>query len=286
MQRHRISQGMLPLTVICLLHSPFHGQQLPWQGGPGVAEIGDGLAQIELAEGYIFLDRTGTKQLMELTENPLSGAEQATVSSASGDSYWFLVFEWDPIGYVDDTEGHSLDADAILSSIRQGTAAANKERERRGWTPINIVGWREAPHYDPSTNNLTWAILAENEGQKSINRIVKLLGRRGVMTATLVSGIEELDSASKQVDDLLAGYSFTSGNTYAEFVPGSDRMAEIGLTALIAGGAGAVLVKTGILARFWKLIVVGAAGLVGAIGRFFSKLTGRQPRPEHVPPAA
>ncbi len=249
-----------------------HTQQLTWQPGPATAPIGIDLAQIVVPDGYLYLGRAGTEALMELTENPLTGMEQATVTSASEESFWFLVFEWDEMGYVDDSEGHELDTDEIMREIRRGTAEANKERERRGWTTMSIVGWHEPPHYDRVTHNLTWSTIIESEGERGTNHIVKLLGRRGVMTATLVSPVDELARATKEVDQLLAGYSFRPGNTYAEFQPGRDRMADVGLTALIAGGAGAALVKSGLLARLWKLVVAGVAAAAAAFGKFRKRL--------------
>jgi uncharacterized membrane-anchored protein len=189
----------------------------------------------------------------------------------SDDEQWFLVFEWDAIGYVKDDEADELEAEAILGSIREATEAANEIRVERGWSPLHIVGWEEPPHYDPTTNNLTWAVIGESQGQRNINRIVKLLGRRGVMTVTLVSNPDELSDASWRVDRLLADYRFVPGNMYAEFVPGTDRLAQVGLTALVVGGAGATLAKTGLLARFWKFLVVGAAGLLGGLKKLFGR---------------
>jgi uncharacterized membrane-anchored protein len=112
-----------------------------------------------------------------------------------------------------------------------------------------------------------------------MNRIVKLLGRRGVMTATLVASPEELPIAIAQVDRLLEGYRYRPGNTYAEYVPGKDKLAKYGLTALVVGGAGAALVKSGLLARFWKPIAAALAALGVAVKRFF--FSGRSA--EHDP---
>jgi len=130
-----------------------------------------------------------------------------------------------------------------------------------------ILGWHEEPHYDARTNNLSWAILGESEGRRSVNRTVKLLGRRGVMTATLVADPEEMAAAVPVTDALLDGYRFQPGHTYAEYVPGTDKLAEIGLAALVVGGAGAALVKSGLLAKLWKPIVVALAALGAGIKR-------------------
>lgn len=242
--------------------------QLPWQAGPGTASIGDGLAEIELEEGYIFLDAEGTQQLLELTQNLVSGNEMATIARTD-DSGWFLIFEFDETGYIPDDEKDDLDADGLLASIREGTEAANEERRERGWDTMTIVGWHEPPHYDERTNNLSWAIKGQSSSGQNVNRIVKLLGRRGVMTATLVASPEELAAAVPAVDSVLMGYRYQPGNTYAEYIPGSDKLAEYGLGALVVGGVGAALVKSGLLARLWKPIAVGLVALAAGVRRFF-----------------
>jgi len=245
------------------------GTGLAFQQGPGKFPIRGSLAEIELADGYAFLDDSGTRRLMELTQNPVSGRESATIIPTSESDDWFLVFEWDEMGYVQDDQA-DLDAEALLDSIREGTAASNAEREKRGWPRLEIVGWQEPPRYDPDTHNLTWSVIGESDGHRSVNRIVKLLGRRGVMTATLVADPDQLVMAMPQVDALLDDFRFQPGSTYAEFIPGTDRMAEIGLGALVVGGAGAALVKSGLLARMWKFIVAGVVALGAGIKRFFT----------------
>ena len=264
-------------TCLALLSAPAGAQewqtpaQLAWQPGPRTMPIGGELAEIDVDDGYSFLDAEGTKQLMEMMQNPVSGTELATVAPATADQSWFVVFEFDASGYVPDAEKDDLDPDAILESLRQGTEAANEERRRRGWETLSIVGWQEPPHYDERTNHLSWAVIGESQSGRNVNRIVKLLGRRGVMTATLVSSPEELSFATMATGALLSGYRFQPGNTYAEYVPGSDKLAAYGLTALVVGGTGAALVKSGLLARFWKPIAAVLAALGAALkGLFFS----------------
>ena len=242
---------------------------LPFQAGPGTFQIGDGLAEIVLDDDYLFLDRPGTQALLRLTENPMDGSERATVLPVSDAEQWFIVFEWEDLGYVSDEES-DLDTEALLDTIMEGTKVANAEREKMGWATMDITGWHDAPRYDEETNNLTWAIAAVSAGEENINRVVKVLGRRGVMTVTLVASPNELALADYQLAGLLQDYRFKPGSTYAEYLPGTDKLAEYGLAALIAGGAGAALVKSGLLARFWKLIVAGIVGVVGVVRRLFS----------------
>jgi uncharacterized membrane-anchored protein len=246
---------------------------LDWQPGPLLAAVGDDLAEIRIGEDYVFLDAENTRHLMERLENPVSGTELGTVLPRAEESNWFIVFEFDEIGYVPDDEKDELDADAILKSIREGTEHANREREERGWSTMQIVGWHESPHYDARTHNLSWAVIGEGAEGRTINRIVKLLGRRGVMTATLVASPEDLLGAIPETDALLADYRFRSGSRYAEFVRGSDKLAEYGLTALVVGGGAAALVKSGLLARLWKPIAAAMVALGAGIRRMF--MSGR-----------
>ena len=135
--------ALLSLALLCSASSTAaqEAPMLSWQEGPFSAPIGNSLAIVEVPEGYLFLDKANTQTLLELTENPLSGQEMATLAPASDDENWFLIFEWDPIGWVDDSEKDDIDADVILSSIREGTEQANKERRKRGWPTMTIDGW-------------------------------------------------------------------------------------------------------------------------------------------------
>ena len=99
--------------------------------------IGDGLAEIDLSSDFVFLDGDGTRLFMEATQNPVSGSEVATVMPKDPEDGWFLMFEYEAIGYVPDDEKDDLDPEAMLGSIRQGTDAANEERRSRGWQTMS-----------------------------------------------------------------------------------------------------------------------------------------------------
>jgi uncharacterized membrane-anchored protein len=243
--------------------------ELPWEEGRMAMPIGDDLAQIDLSSEYLFLGAEGTRLFMELTQNPVNGGEVATVMPRDTEEGWFLVFEYEDTGYVPDDEKDSLDADEMIASIREGTEAANAERTRRGWGTMHIIGWHEEPFYDSSTNNLTWSIIGESNGEQNVNRLIKVLGRGGVMTVVLVTSPEGLESAAASADSLLSDYRYVSGQTYAEYVPGTDKLAQYGLTALVVGGGAAALLKSGLLARFWKPLAVALAALGAGVKRIF-----------------
>src|SRR5439155_7389776 len=135
------------------------------------------------------------------------------------DANWFIVFEYDRVGYVKDDEKDQIDSAALLKAIQHATENANETRRQRGLSALHVVGWHEMPHYDVQSHNLEWAILAkEDDGSTVVNYNVRLLGRYGYMSVTLVDDPSGLGASRPMVDKVLASFSYTPGRTYAEFV--------------------------------------------------------------------
>jgi len=248
---------------------------IQWQRGPMVARLGDS-AEIKVPKGFIFADGEGARKFLELNHNPTDGTEVGLLAPQSEQESWFVIFEFNSVGYVKDDDRSSLDADALLKSIQEGTEEANKEREKRGWTPFHINGWYTHPYYDAVTHNLTWAVNgSEDKGANpAVNYSVRVLGRRGTMNIDLVLDPKDMTAVEPVFKSLMDGYRFTEGNRYADFVSG-DKLAGYGLTALIAGGAGAVAAKTGLLAKFWKLIVAMFAAIWKFLAIAFAAIVTR-----------
>jgi uncharacterized membrane-anchored protein len=246
-------------------------QSIRWVNGPGQGEMKD-IAAIDVPAGYIFAKADDVAKLMELMENPVSGKEVGFL--APEDMSWFMVFEFDDVGYVKDDERDKLDADAILKNIKEGTEAANEERKKRGWDSLNIVGWEQQPKYDPSSNNLTWAIRAESGGSQIVNFNTRILGREGVMEVALVCDPPQLAGILPTSHKLLGDYEFNQGKRYAEFKQG-DKLAAYGLAALITGGTVAAAAKSGLLAKILKVLakfgIFIAAGAAALAKKLFGK---------------
>lgn len=238
-----------------------------WQNGPSTGDLSD-VAKVKVPEGFVFADANDTRLIMEANQNPLTGREMGFVAPANEN--WFAVFEFDDVGYVKDDEKDSLDADALLDSIKKGTEAGNKERLRRGWPIMTIVRWEQQPRYNETTHNLEWAVRAQSEGEDVVNHNTRLLGRGGVMEVTLVTDPATLNETLPKFKKMLEGFEFKQGHRYAEFRAG-DKTAAYGLTGLIVGGGTAALVKTGAFKWIWKALV--AAGL--AVGALVKKLFSR-----------
>jgi uncharacterized membrane-anchored protein len=249
--------------------------QIDWQMGPAIGDVG-GIADIQIPQGFVFADGEDTRTLMESMQNPVNGTEKGFIAPAEDD--WFVVFEFDDVGYIKDDDKDSLDADAMLASIRKGTEIGNKEREKRGWPTMTILGWEKEPYYDAESHNLEWAIRGSSEGDVVVNYNTRLLGRGGVMRVTLVADPETLTATIPKFKDLLAGYAFKPGQRYAEFRQG-DKVAQYGLAALIVGGASAVAVKSGLLKYLWKILIVGFVAISAFVKKVFGRKKGAPGRP-------
>lgn len=245
--------------------------QIKWTKGPATVDIGTH-ATMEVPAGYVFTDGPGAIALLESMGNLTSGSELGFFAPTG--FTWFATFRFSEEGYVKDDEKDKLDADKLLKAITKGTKEANKERERRGFPAINVVGWEQQPAYDPESHNLGWAIRGESEGEPIVNYNTRILGRKGIMSVNLVVEPNQLAATLPEFKQLLTKYDYKSGQRYAEFRQG-DKVAKYGLTALVVGGAAAGAAKLGLfgaLAAFlkkgWKLVIIG----VVAVGAFVRKL--------------
>ena len=240
---------------------------LSWQRGPAEARIGT-VASIRVAQGQAFLDGPNTRRFLEINQNPPRDNHYTLVG---GDGSWFAVFYFENNGYVKDDE--KLDADELLNSLKATDEPGNKERKRLGMPPLYTVGWHVPPHYDLTTKQLEWGmrLRSEDDARPIVNYTIRLLGRRGVVHATLVSDPEHLDRDIAEFKSALAGYAFQPGEKYAEFRAG-DRVAEYGLAALVLGGAAVVATKTGFGKAIAKFVVVGVVALGSAVAALFRRL--------------
>lgn len=245
----------------------------------GEGELGE-WATLKIPAGTGFLNGNDTNRLLKMWGN-LGGAYVGSISSQ--DLSWTVIFSFAEEGYVKDDEKDELDADKIMKSMKEMEKESNKERERMGLEKLNMTGWAVKPKYNEDTNNLEWGTIVVGEsGGRTVNYETRLLGRHGYMNVTLLCEEGMLNATLPGYQELLKGFSYSSGKSYAEYRDG-DKVAKYGLTALVAGGAALAAAKTGLLGaiilwgkKFIKLIIAGLVVAFIAIKRFFSRAVGRE----------
>lgn len=242
--------------------------QIDWEVGPALVQVGN-VAEIEVPSGYSFTGKNGTEVLMELFENPLSGREVGFLMPESDD--WFIVFEYSDTGYVRDDDKQDINPDELLSAMKSNIAAGNRVRRENGWGAIEVTGWAIEPSYNMKTNNLEWATVIRDvdTGIENTNFSTKLLGRKGVMSVTLVADVDQLANTLHLYHKCISNFNYTSGNRYAEWKSG-DKVAQYGLTGLIVGGGAAIAAKSGVLTKLLKFLVIPIVIGFGFIKKLFT----------------
>lgn len=224
---------------------------LPWLGGPAEAKLGD-QALLKLPKGYQFLGAQETQALLKRMGNFPSGSELGLITATGEGEQWFMVVRYIDAGYVKDDDAANWDADALMASIKDGTEEDNKTRQAQGFPPLIIRGWEEKPHYDKAANKVVWAISAqEPESSVGVNYNTLALGRQGYLSMNMVGSLEQLPMLKPHVSQLLANVEFVEGKRYTDFNSTTDKVAAVGLSALIAGAA----IKSGLLAKLWAFII-------------------------------
>ncbi|WP_072866645.1 DUF2167 domain-containing protein [Devosia limi] len=242
---------------------------LPWVTYPSMGVISD-QAEVSLQGGLYFLGEEATSRFLVLNGNP---ARRGQFTLAPESLAWFAIFNFDASGYVRDDE--KIDADALLSTLKEQNASGFEERKRLGLTQLTLVDWSVPPHYDATTKRLEWGtLLMASDGTEVANYTVRILGRSGVMRAVLVSDTPALKTNVAAFHASLAGFGFLPAHQYGAYQQG-DRIAEYGLAALIVGGAAAVATKSGFLKTFGVFLFAIGAAVVAAIGALFRRVFRR-----------
>ncbi|MEF3084030.1 DUF2167 domain-containing protein, partial [Luteimonas sp. SMYT11W] len=92
------------------------------------------------------------------------------------------------------------------------------------------------------THKLYWAKdLMVDGGEHSLNYNVRVLGREGVLNLNAIASMQQIEAIKKEMQQVTAFTEFTEGNRYTDFDSKTDKVAEYGLAALVAGGVASKL---------------------------------------------
>ncbi len=246
---------------------------LNWHHGPAVDHIAS-KATLQADSTLAFLGEADSEKFLKLTGNLPDPGYFIVLSPKDN---WWATFSFNPIGYVKD--GGSIDAASLLKQLKDRDPAENRRRKKLGIAPIHTIGWSVPPHYDRDTKRLEWGLKLRSAGKIGVDYTVRILGRTGVMNATLVSSPETLNAYVRSFKAVLSDFKFDPGQRYAQFKKG-DKVAAYGLAALILGGAAAVATKKGFwaviagaLAAAWKVVAAAVVGVLGWLRSLFKKKT-------------
>jgi uncharacterized membrane-anchored protein len=285
MKRHALILLMTLMFSWSSAHAEEPQMQLSWQTGPADVKLSD-QATLHLPDGYRFLGSQDTQNVLKQMGNFPSGSELGLIASTKKDERWFVVVRHIDAGYVKDDDAANWNADELFASIKEGTENDNKQREAQGFPPLILIGWEEKPRYDAQSHKVVWAISSKEKDSNGVNHNTLVLGRYGYMSMNMVGDLHDLPQLKPHAQMLLANLNFVGGKRYTDFNSATDKVAAVGLTALIAGAA----FKTGLLAKLWAfllpLIIAGKKlliFLVIAIAALLRKWFKKKPLPVPTP---
>jgi uncharacterized membrane-anchored protein len=236
-------------------------------------------AVLRLPAGYAYIDTPPARRLLHALGNSADGQLDGMIVDAKQPlEGWFVTIDFEASGYVRDDDARSWKADDLLASLREGTAVGNEDRRARGFPELEIIGWVQRPTYDARTHRLVWSAETRTKGaapdDRGVNYNTYTLGREGYFSLNLVTDLAAIDGLKPRAGELLAALAYMPGKRYEDFNPATDRVAEYGLAALVAGTAakklGLFALVGALLAKFWK---IGALAVV-ALGAGAFKLFG------------
>lgn len=230
-------------------------------------------ARLKLPINFAFVPAAAATRLLTAFGNRPGNDLVGLVVPSNGDD-WLLVIRYIASGYIRDDDARDWQAEELLKDIRDNTDSSNAERRRRNLPEIEVVGWVEAPQYDKTSHRAMWSVASRAKGEASadasINYNTLLLGREGHISMNLVTRLKDIEGRKPIARQLLSALEFKEGKRYVDFDNQTDKVAEYGLAALVAGVAAKKLGFFGIvalfLAKFGKIVAVAVLALVaGAI---------------------
>lgn len=241
-------------------------QSLDWQTEPGKYRLKGSNASVTTTSGEYLLKSNDARKYMRITEGHDGFKPDVVVVRVEGPNHdTQVIYAHHEIGFVkmDDWEEH-IDKDELLNEIRKNTQASNKIKEK-GYPNIYVDGWAQEPFLDKRNAIVYWAISAHtSDGNSIVNAKAMKLGRKGFSEIVWLGTPAQFSDAQTSLSPALAAYQYDEGSKYADFVPGTDTVAAVGVGALafklITGKAAAkagagILVLLAIFAKkLWFLI--------------------------------
>jgi len=273
---------------------------LKWQ--TGTITLKNGLAKINLSDNFRFLDHENAEKVLhDLWGNPPDpdnlGMIFATDVGPLDHDRWGIVVSYEEGGYVKDDDAEKINYDDLLKQMQQEVHDSNAERQKLGYRTLELTGWAAPPRYDKITHKLYWAkeLQVGEYPKHALNYDIRILGRRGVLVLNAVSSMDDFTIIDQKIPSVLAMVDFQPGNSYADFDPKIDKVAEYGLATLIAGGAIAGAAKLGLFGLLFKYIIVVVLALkkalilvivavVAGAKKLWSSITGKRSTPDHLLP--
>ncbi|MEO7252445.1 MAG: DUF2167 domain-containing protein [Arenimonas sp.] len=253
-------------------------QSLHYQTGD--VALADADATLHVKPGFRFLGHDDARKVLEqYWGNPpddsilgLLVPENAGLDSGHS---WAVVVTYSDEGHVSDDDAAKVDYAQVMKEMQAASEESNAARKEAGYEAVEVVGWAQPPRYDAASKRIYWARELDFKGTQAhtLNYDIRVLGREGFLSMNAIAEMGDLALVQDGMQRVLPMAEFDAGHRYADYKPGSDKLAADGLAALVGGGIAAkagLFAKLGVfLLAFKKVILVGVVAVGAAVKKLF-----------------
>ena len=202
--------------------------------GPSTINVGE-QATLQLPEGFSYVPKSQTQRLLKAFDGKGDPAVEGMILPQiwrpfcwwdqlilpqSEEETWMLVVGYEAAGYIKDDDAKDWDADELLNNLKEGTKAANEERQARGIPQLEVVGWAQVPTYSANDHHLLWSASAREVGSSDTNYTINyntlVLGREGYVSMNMVTDAQNVDRLKPVASQLLSAMKFNGGKSNGE----------------------------------------------------------------------
>jgi uncharacterized membrane-anchored protein len=201
-------------------------RSLPWRHG-GEFHLAESKITLTIDRRFLAVTGLDAERFYEASQGKKTSEhfESVVLDPASRE---FIMFARVTEGHVRFNDWNDVDADRMLEGIKQNTARANKERLANNSSPVEVVGWREKPTLDHTTQTVSWTIEAKSQDGAVVNAIVLTFGRFGYEKLTWVGPADHDPTSFLNI--MRGSTAFDVGARYADF-RGGDKIAQYGVAS-------------------------------------------------------
>ncbi len=240
-------------------------EKLDWTIGNAILTIKRADGSLELTNSQIGLAGPEAQQFFEIANghNEMQ-VDAVTLEStddfATDENVSVRYYSYMPLGYVSVDDWDQLNVNTLFEEVVRNTKTANSKM-KPGYPKIFIDDWIEEPQLNKRASTVYWALSGHNdEGQPFINARALILGKDGIVVQNWAGHPKLFSSSQKSLGPGTRAFRFDEGFSYADFQPGVDEVAAIGIGALvykmISGKASAKVTGKAASAGLLALLVV------------------------------
>ena len=217
------------------------------------ASVSDLNGSIKIDKEEIFLEGDDVNQYSYWTWG-IADPSQMLIKHTNKDQIFIQFID---SGYVKMDDWKNIDTKAMIKEMNDDAKTWVEDSKEKNIDYVTNLSWVMKPQLDNQKNMVYYAYKVEwNNDAVTLESKSLVLGRSGYAEITFVTPYKEnisLKTVSKSNKDKASTFKFESEKVYSEYKTG-DKIAAVGIGALLATTLGVKALSPGLLATLGKLL--------------------------------